>query len=234
MSDATSINSAWDRRRWLTLGVIGIAQLMIVLDVTVMNIALPSAQRALGFTTSDRQWVVTAYTLAFGSLLLPGGRLADVKALSRVRDKLTNRWRRIDYRNLGAEELGAIAAARRIAKRVAAVREHNPEPTLESLRTVLRDVIARCIYGVDLNPMAVELAKVSLWLEVLDPGKPLSFLGAHVKCGNALIGVTPKLIDDGILDAAFKPAEADDPVWGDDKKFAASLCRANEVAAPGL
>src|SRR5713101_5508437 len=78
MSDATSINSVWDRRRWLTLGVIGIAQLMIVLDVTVMNIALPSAQHALRFTTVDRQWGVTAYTLTFGSLLLLGGRLADL------------------------------------------------------------------------------------------------------------------------------------------------------------
>ena len=78
MSDATSINSVWDRRRRLTLGVIGIAQLMIVLDVTVMNIALPSAQHALRFTTVDRQWVVTAYTLTFGSLLLLGGRLADL------------------------------------------------------------------------------------------------------------------------------------------------------------
>src|ERR1700745_2157065 len=78
MSDATSINSVWDRRRGLTLGVIGIAPLMIVLDVTVMNIALPSAQHALHFTTVDRQWVVTAYTLTFGSLLLLGGRLADL------------------------------------------------------------------------------------------------------------------------------------------------------------
>jgi EmrB/QacA subfamily drug resistance transporter len=78
MSDATSVNSVWDRRRWLTLGVIGIAQLMIVLDVTVMNIALPSAQHALHFTTVERQWVVTAYTLTFGSLLLLGGRLADL------------------------------------------------------------------------------------------------------------------------------------------------------------
>jgi EmrB/QacA subfamily drug resistance transporter len=77
MSDATSIDSARDRR-WLILGVIALAQLMVVLDVTVMNIALPSAQRALGFTTVERQWVVTAYTLAFGSLLLPGGRLADL------------------------------------------------------------------------------------------------------------------------------------------------------------
>ena len=77
MSDATSLNNAPDRR-WLILGVIGLAQLMVILDLTVMNIALPSAQRALGFTTADRQWVVTAYTLAFGSLLLPGGRLADL------------------------------------------------------------------------------------------------------------------------------------------------------------
>ena len=77
MSDTAS-TSGWDRRRWLILCVIGLAQLMVVLDVTVMNIALPSAQRALHFTTVDRQWVVTAYTLAFGSLLLPSGRLADL------------------------------------------------------------------------------------------------------------------------------------------------------------
>src|SRR5580700_8511221 len=77
MSDAVSARPAPDRR-WLILGVIGLAQLMVILDVTVMNIALPSAQRALQFTTVDRQWVVTAYTLAFGSLLLLGGRLADL------------------------------------------------------------------------------------------------------------------------------------------------------------
>ncbi len=64
--------------RWLVLGVVSIAQLMIVLDVTIMNIALPSAQRDLGFSNDLRQWVVTAYSLAFGSLLLVGGRLADI------------------------------------------------------------------------------------------------------------------------------------------------------------
>ena len=78
MSDATTAGGGWDRRRWLILGVIGLAQLMVVLDLTVLNVALPSAQRALGFSTVDRQWVVTAYTLAFGSLLLLGGRLADL------------------------------------------------------------------------------------------------------------------------------------------------------------
>jgi EmrB/QacA subfamily drug resistance transporter len=67
-----------DPRRWLILGVVGIAQLMVVLDGTIVNIALPSAQRSLGFSTVDRQWVVTAYALAFGSLLLFGGRLGDL------------------------------------------------------------------------------------------------------------------------------------------------------------
>jgi EmrB/QacA subfamily drug resistance transporter len=78
MSAATTVTSGLGRRRWLILGVIGLAQLMVVLDLTVMNIALPSAQQALHFTPADRQWVVTAYTLAFGSLLLLGGRLADL------------------------------------------------------------------------------------------------------------------------------------------------------------
>ena len=65
-------------RRWAILAVLGIAQLMVVLDGTVVNIALPSAQADLGFSDADRQWIITAYTLAFGSLLLFGGRLADV------------------------------------------------------------------------------------------------------------------------------------------------------------
>ncbi len=65
-------------RRWLILGTVGLAQLMVVLDIAIMNIALPSAQRDLGFTTADRQWVVTAYALTFGSLLLFGGRLGDL------------------------------------------------------------------------------------------------------------------------------------------------------------
>jgi len=65
-------------RRWMILAVVAVAQLMVVLDSTIVNIALPSAQQALGFADSDRQWVVTAYALAFGSLLLVGGRLGDM------------------------------------------------------------------------------------------------------------------------------------------------------------
>src|ERR1700676_5250480 len=66
------------RRRWWILAVLGIAQLMVVLDATVVNIALPSAQRALHFTNDNRQWIVTAYALSFGSLLLLGGRISDL------------------------------------------------------------------------------------------------------------------------------------------------------------
>ncbi|SFD98330.1 drug resistance transporter, EmrB/QacA subfamily [Actinacidiphila alni] len=64
--------------RWWVLSVIALAQLMVVLDATIVNIALPSAQRDLGFSDGNRQWIVTAYSLAFGSLLLLGGRLADL------------------------------------------------------------------------------------------------------------------------------------------------------------
>src|SRR6516165_3433298 len=71
-------------RRWWILGVVGLAQLMVILDATIVNIALPSAQRALGFSNADRQWVVTAYSLAFGGLLLLGGRLSDLVGRRRM------------------------------------------------------------------------------------------------------------------------------------------------------
>ncbi|MFE0086181.1 Eco57I restriction-modification methylase domain-containing protein, partial [[Kitasatospora] papulosa] len=120
-----------------------------------------------------------------------------------------------------------VASARRIAKRVASVRERNPEPTVDAVRHALHEVIARCIYGVDLNPMAVELAKVSLWLEALEPGKPLGFLDAHVKRGNALLGATPSLLAGGVPDEAF------DAIEGDDKKYANALKKRNKAQRGG-
>ncbi|WP_280407951.1 Eco57I restriction-modification methylase domain-containing protein [Nocardia brasiliensis] len=116
-----------------------------------------------------------------------------------------------------------VAAARRVAKRVAAVREGNPEPTLVAVRHAMHEVVARCIYGVDINPMAVELAKVSLWLEGMEPGRPMSFLDAHLKCGNALIGATPAVLWAGIPTKAFKLVE------GDDRAVARSFERQNEA-----
>jgi EmrB/QacA subfamily drug resistance transporter len=73
-----------DRARWMVLVIVSIAQLMIVLDISIVNIALPDAQKALGFSNGDRQWIVTAYSLAFGALLLFGGRLADLVGRKRM------------------------------------------------------------------------------------------------------------------------------------------------------
>ena len=79
-----SDGAAEPSRRWWILGVVGLAQLMVVLDATIVNIALPSAQRDLAFSNADRQWVVTAYALAFGGLLLLGGRLSDLVGRRRM------------------------------------------------------------------------------------------------------------------------------------------------------
>nr|BBH92021.1 hypothetical protein KTA_02200 [Thermogemmatispora argillosa] len=104
-----------------------------------------------------------------------------------------------------------IAAAHRIARRLAAVRTGSEEPGPEARRRALRDVVGHCLYGVDVNPMAVELCKVNLWLEAMEPGKPFSFLDAHIQCGNSLIGATPALLRQGIPDSAFEKVEGDDP-----------------------
>src|SRR5690349_19590555 len=84
MSTDTPPTTSTSRRRWLVLAIIGLAQLMVVLDATIVNIALPSAQADLGFTDESRQWIVTSYALAFGSLLLLGGRLGDAFGRKRV------------------------------------------------------------------------------------------------------------------------------------------------------
>ncbi|MFN8188060.1 MAG: N-6 DNA methylase [Gaiellales bacterium] len=120
-----------------------------------------------------------------------------------------------------------VAAAHRIAKRLAALRTGDEEPSPEATRHALRDVVSRCLYGVDVNPMAVELCKVSLWMEALDPGRPLSFLDAHVKCGNSLLGTTAELMAQGIPDDAFKGLE------GDDKEIAKALRKQNKLEREG-
>ena len=114
-----------------------------------------------------------------------------------------------------------VAAARRIAKRIAAEETGESEPPDAVVRAALRRVTGRCIYGVDINPMAAELAKVSLWIEALDPGRPLSYLDQNIRVGNSLLGVTPALLAEGLPDAAFTPIE------GDDRKVAASLKKQN-------
>jgi len=122
-----------------------------------------------------------------------------------------------------------IAAAHRIAGRLAEVRAGDNEPSPNETRSALRDVIRHCIYGVDLNPMAVELCKVNLWLESLEPGKPLSFLDAHIKCGNSLVGVGTGME----INELEVPDEAFNPVTGDHKPTAALLKKRNKQERQG-
>ncbi len=103
------------------------------------------------------------------------------------------------------------AAAARIARRLAQVRTGEEEPPPPAVREALQDAVQHCVYGVDLNPLAVELCKISLWMTALVPGRPLAFLDHHLKCGNSLIGATRELMKEGIPDSAFELLEGDDP-----------------------
>ncbi|MEA5498368.1 N-6 DNA methylase [Limnoraphis robusta Tam1] len=108
-----------------------------------------------------------------------------------------------------------LAAARRIGKELAIIRTGEPQPAPEALRQAIRDVVQHCIYGVDFNPLAVDLCKVALWIEGFCRGLPLNFLDHRIKCGNSLVGVLDiSCLDEGIPDDAFKA------VTGDDKKLA--------------
>lgn len=106
-----------------------------------------------------------------------------------------------------------VGAAHRLAKHLSQVRAQavgDSEPSPLYYQRALRDVIGHCLYGVDINPMAAELCRVSLWLEAIEPGKPLSFLDHHIRVGNSLLGATPALLAKGIPDEAFTSIEGDD------------------------
>jgi hypothetical protein len=103
-----------------------------------------------------------------------------------------------------------LAAGRRIATRLARARSGGVA-SAEDFRHALRDVARACLHGVDRNPMAVELTKVALWIETVDPGKPLGFLDANIRCGDALLGVFDmEMLGKGIPDEAYKPLAGDD------------------------
>ena len=106
-----------------------------------------------------------------------------------------------------------LAAARRVGKELAKIRTGEAEPGSEPLKLAIRDVIQNCIYGVDLNPLAVDLCKVALWIEGFSRGLPLNFLDHRIKCGNSLVGVMDlSCLNEGIPDEAFKPVTGDDKV----------------------
>lgn len=103
-----------------------------------------------------------------------------------------------------------VAAARRMASRLVAVRGVDTSPA--EYQRALRDVVRNCIYGVDINPLAVELAKITLWIESVVPGEPLTFLDSHFVCGDATLGIDNlKNLEHGIPNAAYKALTGDDP-----------------------
>ena len=104
-----------------------------------------------------------------------------------------------------------LNAARRIGTELAKVRTGEDQPSPVAFRQGVRDAIQNCIYGVDKNPLAVELCKVAFWLEAHNPGEPLNFLDHHIKCGDAIVGLSHKEeLENGIADEAFKKMPGDD------------------------
>ena len=116
-----------------------------------------------------------------------------------------------------------LGAARRLADAVARLDMEGDLPDEAARRRALREVVRRCIFGVDRNPLSVELCKTALWIEAIEPGKPLSFLDAHIKCGDSLIGVADlSVLKSGIPDEAFKD------LTGDDKGYCRDLKKRNK------
>lgn len=121
-----------------------------------------------------------------------------------------------------------LAAARTLGKELAKIEMHTDEPSPEAIRRATREVITHCIYGVDKNPLAVDLCKVALWLEGHAEGKPLTFLDHRIRCGDSLVGVRDlAVLEEGIPDEAFEP------VAGDDKKIASALKKQNRQEREG-
>tara|TARA_R110001583_G_scaffold32_1_gene256 strand:- start:26454 stop:30917 length:4464 start_codon:yes stop_codon:yes gene_type:complete len=122
-----------------------------------------------------------------------------------------------------------LAAARRLAQELAQLRTEDGAVKPADYRHALRDVVAKCIFGVDRNPMALELARMALWLEGFEEGQPLSFLDHHLQCGDALLGLTDlNALEYGISKAAFKALS------GDEKPVCTALGKANTAALKQL
>ena len=140
-----------DPKRWLALGIIAVTQLMVVLDASIVNVALPRAQADLGISDADRQWVVTAYTLAFGGLLLLGGRIADFVGRKRtLLIGLVGFRRRVGDRRHRAERRRALRGpraagrVRRAARAGGAVADHRDVHRDQGARPRVRRVRRVC------------------------------------------------------------------------------------------
>ncbi len=201
---------------------------------------LPDAERGRG-PVSERGRAAPA-----GGLASPGETVGDAGAPSLTEEEIAALWPKLpfpiryslfaEYALLSIKVLDPaagsghflLAAARRLGKELARVRTGEEEPAPEAVREAVRDVIAHCIYGVDKNPMAVELCKVALWIEGHVPGKPLTFLDHRIKCGDSLVGVLDlSVLQQGIPDDAYAPKS------GDDKGIARGLKKRNKQEREG-
>jgi len=158
-----------------------------------------------------------------------------------LKDKTTQAEKEAALLNLKVADIacgsGAFicAALEKLGEELALIRMGEEErPTEDQLREAKRDVLLHCIYGVDLNPMAIELAKFSLWITASLPDMPLTFLDHKLKCGNSLIGATPELIKKGIPKEAYKPIGNDNPALCTElkKKIRKQLEDLNRVNEP--
>lgn len=165
-SDAASIalaaptagaHASTARRRWLGLGVIALAQLMVILDATIVNIALPSAQAALRFSTGNRQWVVTSYALAFGSLLLLGGRMSDTYG----------------RRNVFLTGIAGFATASAVGG------------CAQNLATLIAARVGQGVFGALLAPAALSLL-VTTFTDPRERAKAFGIFGAVAGAGGAI------------------------------------------------
>ncbi len=136
-----------------------------------------------------------------------------------MKEKATDETKRAAILSLKVADIACgsgaflIAALEKMGEYIALIgKEEGEKPTEDELRQAKREVLQNCIYGVDLNPMALELAKFSLWITASMPNFPLSFLDHKLKCGNSLVGATPELIEKGVPEEAFNPVTLDDKV----------------------
>lgn len=164
------------------------------------ELVLPLIRHSLDYQIENRLSKPAQFVTASGSQTLPEKELQEKALLGlRVADIAC-----------GSGHI-LLAAARRIGTALAKVRTNEEQPSPEAQRHATRDVIRNCIYGVDKNPMAVELCKVALWIEAHEPGAPLNFLDHHIQCGDAIVGL--KKVDElfeGIPNTAFKKMTGDD------------------------
>jgi hypothetical protein len=198
----------------------------IELDTRTFSLESGSARKETGSYYTPESLVNELIRTALDPVLEE--RLADAND-AHAKERAILRMRIIDPSAGSGHFL--LAAARRMGARLAEIRSDEVEPSQEETRRATRDVIRKCVFAADRNPLAVDLCKVALWIESQTPGLPLSFIDSHVVTGDSLVGVfNLEVLKSGIPDGAFKPVTADDRTVA----RAAAQLNKNERRASGV